>query len=218
MSASDKRYGTILFDLDGTLTDSGPGIIRCAGIALKELGIEVDDPQKMRAFVGPPLGQTFRSFGVKEELIPEAIRIFRRDYVVTGMWENSPYEGIEQMLRDLKDAGLELLVATSKLESTAVEIMERFGLAPYFTEISGSLADHSRVNKDDVIRYLLAKTEHQGHMVMVGDTVFDIAGAAALGIPGIGVSWGYGDVEEMKNAGAQAIVDSPAELTALLLS
>ena len=213
----NRTYGTILFDLDGTLTDSGPGIMRCAGIALRELGMEVPDPQQMRAFVGPPLSVTFRRFGVEEERIEEAIELFRRDYRVSGKWENHPYEGIAEMLAQLKEAGLVLLVATSKLETMAREILEKVALAPYFSEIAGATADGSRVNKDDVIRYLLDKTEHPGAIVMVGDTVFDIEGASARGLPAIGVSWGYGNVEEMKQAGAAAIVDTPQELAKKLL-
>ncbi len=208
---------TILFDLDGTLTDSGEGIINCAGLALERLGLPVPDRDTMGVFVGPPLRDSFLRFGVKPEDVETAIEIYRSRYVPTGMFENTPYEGIHQVLAALRDAGHKLVLATAKPESMAVAIVEKFELAEYFDLLCGASMDSSRDSKDKVIGYVLEKTGTDGQIIMVGDTAYDVTGAAAHGIPTIGVSWGYGSVEEMRAAGAIAIADTPAQLLELLL-
>lgn len=206
----------ILFDLDGTLTDSGEGIINSATLALNHFGIPVPDRQAMRVFVGPPLRDTFLKFGIREEDIEEAIQVFRSRYTTIGKFENFPYPGIPELLRSLKEAGHSLYVATSKPEVMAVEIMEKFELSAYFDLICGALLDQSRDSKAAVIAYLLEQIGGVERAVMVGDTAFDVIGAAAHGIPTIGVSWGYGKVEDMEKAGAAAIANSPQELFELL--
>ena len=206
----------ILFDLDGTLTDSGEGIINSATLALNHFGIPVPDRQAMRVFVGPPLRDTFLKFGIREEDIEEAIQVFRSRYTTIGKFENFPYPGIPELLRSLKEAGHSLYVATSKPEVMAVEIMEKFELSAYFDLICGALLDQSRDSKAVVIAYLLEQIGGVEQAVMVGDTAFDVIGAAAHGIPTIGVSWGYGKVEDMEKAGAAAIANSPRELFELL--
>lgn len=208
---------TILFDLDGTLTDSGEGIINCAGLALERLGLPVPDRDTMGAFVGPPLRDSFLRFGVKPEDVETAIEIYRSRYVPTGMFENTPYEGIHQVLAALRDAGHRLVLATAKPESMAVAIVEKFDLAEYFELLCGASMDSSRDSKDKVIGYVLEKTGTDGQIIMVGDTAYDVTGAAAHGIPTIGVSWGYGSVEDMRAAGAIAIADTPSQLLELLL-
>lgn len=206
----------ILFDLDGTLTDSGEGIINCAALALEHFGIPVPSREEMRVFVGPPLDETFIKFGVPADQAQEAIRVYRSRYLTVGKFENFPYPGIEDMLQKLKAAGHKLYVATSKPEALSIEILEKFGLAQYFDLICGATFDGSRSHKADVIAYLLAQTGHLGETVMVGDTHYDILGAKAHGIPAIGVSWGYGKVEDMESAGAVAIARSVEELYCLL--
>lgn len=206
----------ILFDLDGTLTDSGEGIINCAALGLEHFGIPVPSREEMRVFVGPPLDETFVKFGVPREEAQEAIRVYRSSYLTVGKFENFPYPGIEEMLQKLQAQGHKLYVATSKPESLSVEILEKFGLAQYFELICGATFDGSRSHKADVIAYLLAQTGHLGDTVMVGDTHYDIIGAKAHGIPAIGVSWGYGKVEDMVAAGAAAIANSVDELFRLL--
>lgn len=208
---------TILFDLDGTLTDSGEGIINCASLALERLGLPVPDRDTMGVFVGPPLRDSFLRFGVKPEDVETAIEIYRSRYVPTGMFENTPYEGIHQVLAALRDAGHRLVLATAKPESMAVAIVEKFDLAEYFELLCGASMDSSRDSKDKVIGYVLEKTGTDGQIIMVGDTAYDVTGAAAHGIPTIGVSWGYGSVEEMRAAGAIAIADTPSQLLQLLL-
>jgi phosphoglycolate phosphatase len=171
----------------------------------------------MRVFVGPPLRDSFLRFGVKPEEVEGAIAIYRSRYVPIGMFENTPYPGIKALLGTLKDAGHRLILATSKPESMATAIVEKFQLAPFFEMLCGASMDSSRDSKDKVIGYVLEKIGDAMDVVMIGDTAYDVTGAAVYGIPTIGVSWGYGTVEDMRTAGATAIVDTPAQLLELLL-
>jgi phosphoglycolate phosphatase len=207
---------SILFDLDGTLTDSGEGIINCATLALNHFGLPVPDRQTMRVFVGPPLDETFIKFGVPADRTAEAIAVYRSRYTTVGKFENIPYPGVEQLLQKLTAQGYRLFVATSKPEGMSVEILEKFGLAKYFELICGATLDGSRSKKEDVIAYLLEKAGSQKQTLMVGDTAYDVIGAKAHGIPAIGVSWGYGNVEDMENAGASAIAHTMQQLFDLL--
>ncbi len=207
---------TILFDLDGTLTDSGEGIINCAALALEHFGLPVPSREAMRVFVGPPLHETFVKFGVPEEKADEAIAVYRSRYTTVGLFENIPYPGIEDLLKKLKARGHRLMVATSKPEEMSVRILDKFGLSAYFDRICGASMDRSRVCKEDVIAYLLSLCDPGEGIIMVGDTHYDVEGAAAHGIPTIGVSWGYGTVEDMVKAGAKAIACTMEELSALL--
>lgn len=207
----------ILFDLDGTLTDSGEGILNCAALALEHFGIPVPSREEMRVFVGPPLSDTFQRFGVPADRTDEAIRVYRSRYLTVGKFENHPYPGIPALLERLTGAGFRLFVATSKPEALSVEILEHFGLAPYFERICGATFDGSRCKKADVIAYLLDGLEAGTEAVMVGDTAYDVTGAAAHGIPTIGVSWGYGTEADMAASGAKAIAHTPEELLNILL-
>lgn len=207
---------SILFDLDGTLTDSGEGIINCAIYALESLGLPVPPREELGVFVGPPLQDTFRQFGVPEEKLDEAVRIFRSRYVPIGKFENRPYDGIRETLEELLRRGCRLYVATSKPEVTAVEILEHFDLSRYFTRICGATLDGTRSSKSQVIACLLDSGVPRESCVMVGDTAFDVLGAAAHGIPAIGAAWGYGSVDSMKKAGASAIAETPDALISLL--
>ncbi len=207
----------VFFDLDGTLTDSGEGILNCAELTLRHFSLPVPDREAMRVFVGPPLRDTFLRFGVPAERMEEAIAVYRSRYNTVGKFENFPYPGIEAALRRLKDAGRTLYVATSKPEALSIEILTHFGLSKYFDRICGGTPDGSRDAKDRVIAYLLSQIP-ASKTVMVGDTAFDVLGAAAHGIPTVGASWGYGEVGAMEAAGAAAIADTPEELTDLLLA
>lgn len=206
----------IFFDLDGTLTDSGEGIINCATLALEHFGLPVPSREEMRVFVGPPLDQTFIKYGVPAEKAQEAIEVFRSRYRTVGKFENFPYPGIREALQTLKEQGHRLFVATSKPEVLANEVLGHFALTEFFEQIAGATLDGSRSHKADVITYLLSLTGDVGQTLMVGDTAFDVTGAAAHGIPTIGVSWGYGKVEDMEKAGAKAIAHSMEELIFLL--
>ena len=206
----------IFFDLDGTLTDSGEGIINCAVLALEHFGLPIPTREEMRVFVGPPLDQTMVRFGVPADQTAEAIRVFRSRYSTVGKFENTPYPGIVEMLQTLQSQGHRMFVATSKPETMAVEIMDKFGLSRFCEKICGATLDGSRSHKADVIAYLLEQVGGVENAIMVGDTEFDVIGAKAHGIPTIGVSWGYGEVAEMEAAGAIAIAHTPDELVELL--
>lgn len=206
----------LFFDLDGTLTDSGEGIINCATLALEHFGLPVPSREEMGVFVGPPLDGTFIKFGVPEDRTQEAIDVFRSRYLVTGKWENAPYPGIHGLLDALKKQGHRLFVATSKPEVTALEVLAKFELADYFEVICGATLDGTRVHKADVITYLLNKIGTGLQAIMIGDTEFDVLGAASHGIPTIGVAWGYGKVSAMEQAGAIAIAHTMDELLTLI--
>ena len=206
----------VFFDLDGTLTDSGEGIMNCATLGLQHFGLPIPSREEMRVFVGPPLDQTFIKFGVPADKTDEAIAVFRSRYRTVGKYENFPYPGIREALEALKAQGHRLFVATSKPEVLANEVLAHFDLSGYFEQIAGATLDGSRSHKADVITYLLSLTGDVGQTIMFGDTAFDVTGAAAHGIPTVGVSWGYGKVEDMEKAGAKAIAHSMDELVLLL--
>ena len=206
----------IFFDLDGTLTDSGEGIFNCARLALEHFGIPQPTDQEMRVFVGPPLRDTFAKFGVPADGIEKAMEIYRARYNPIGIFENTPYPGIYELLEKLRNDGHRLFLATAKPEVMAVRIMERFDLAPYFELICGASLDLSRDSKSAVIAYLLEQVPDVAQVIMVGDTAYDVIGAAEHGIPTVGVSWGYGKAADMTAAGAVAIADTMDDLYRLL--
>jgi phosphoglycolate phosphatase len=210
----------VLFDLDGTLTDSAPGLVICIRYALDELGIEPPDAGTMRTFLGPPLWVTFRDhFGLDEEQVVRAIELYRERYHDTGMFENTVYDGIRDTLEALRDANIRMAIATSKPEYSATRILEHFDLAQYFEFIGADDLEGSRASKTKVIAHVLANTGLDPiaqRMIMVGDRRHDVEGAASHGIDTIGVLWGYGDHAELANAGARVIVANPVALTAAL--
>ncbi len=208
---------TILFDLDGTLTDSGEGIINCAILALEHFGLPIPSREAMRVFVGPPLHQSFIDHGVPADKTDEAIRVYRSRYIPIGKFENTPYPGIREMLEALKAQGYTLYVATSKPEQMSVEILEHFDLAKYFDMICGATLDTSRSSKEAVIAYLIERNGRADNIIMVGDTKFDVLGAKIHGIPTIGVSWGYGEIQDLLDAGAVGIARDTRELEKMLI-
>ena len=207
---------TILFDLDGTLTDSGEGIINCAILALEHFGCPIPSREAMRVFVGPPLHESFVKHGVPAGKADEAVAVYRSRYIPIGKYENTPYPGIRELLETLKAEGHTLYVATSKPEGMSVDILEHFNLAKYFDRICGASMDTSRSSKEAVIAYLIQQNGKPDNMIMVGDTKFDVLGAKEHGIPCIGVSWGYGEEADMASAGAVAIAHTMDELLTLL--
>lgn len=209
---------TILFDLDGTLTDSGEGIINCVIYALEHFGLPIPPRESLRYFVGPPLHESFIRQGVPADRADEAVAVYRERYIPIGKFENTPYPGIRELLEMLKAKGCTLYVATSKPEQMSIDILEHFDLVKYFDRICGASMDTSRSNKDAVIAYLLEQCGKTEKIMMVGDTKFDVIGAKAHGIPCVGVSWGYGTVSEMRESGAVAIADTMQQLQDILLS
>ena len=214
-------YDVILFDLDGTLTDPGEGITNSVAHALKKLGIPVPERRALYKFIGPPLYASFMDFyGLDRQKALEAVEFYREYYRDRGIWENEVYAGIPELLAKLKGADKRLLVATSKPENFALQILEHFHLRQYFDRVAGSTLDSSRVEKADVIRYAL---EQQGiapgpSVVMVGDREHDVLGARKAGLDCIGVLFGYGDEPELKKAGAAHIAATVEELERLLLA
>lgn len=213
----------ILFDLDGTLTDSRPGIFHSIRYALEQYGIKASDEQ-LQPFLGPPLVDSFMEhFGFSKKQAEEAVAQYRVYFNPRGMMENAVYEGVPQMLGRLRDAGKHLMVATSKPEEYARRILEHFDLAPYFEIIAGASMDESRSSKAAVLRYLLAQipdaseAAKRGGIRMVGDRKYDVLGAKELGLPCVGVSYGYAAPGELAAAGAAAIAGTPEELCELLL-
>ena len=209
----------ILFDLDGTLTDSGPGIMKASQFALHAYGVE-RDWQELDFFVGPPLDETFGQFMPKED-IPGAIDQFRVYYHDVGWLENEPYPGVREMLDTLQKNGFRLFVATSKLESMAVQVLEHFGLAPYFEAICGAPGDNTQAGKKvNVIRAALQKAgcTDLTQAMIVGDRKHDIIGGKLAGIRTAGILYGYGSREELAQAGADLICRTPEEFTKIMLS
>ena len=209
-------YTTILFDLDGTLVDSGEGVLKCAELALRHFDLPIPTPEEMRTFVGPPLRDSFLRFGCTEEMAQEAIAVYRRRYTTVGKFELFVYPGIEKLLQDLTAVGCKLYVATSKPETVSVEILQHLGLARYFTYIAGADQDKGRSTKSEVIAHLLAQVGNLDGALMVGDTAYDVIGSAQHGIPCAGVSWGYGTLESIEAAHPAAIVHSTEELLAFV--
>ena len=214
-----KKFDTLLFDLDGTLTDSTEGILNCLIYAIERMGFEV--PEDTNIFLGPPIRQSFAEFlGMNGEQVDEAVRIFRERYSDTGLFENRVYDGIPGMLERLKSGGKRLMVATSKPQVYAVRIFEKFGLAQYFEIVGGAELDGSRDYKDEVIEYVLAKAgiTDRSSVLMIGDRRQDVLGAHKTDIECMGILWGYGSVEELTQAGADYIARTPQEAADMLLS
>jgi len=215
-----NQYEFILFDLDGTLTDAGPGILNCIEHALSDQGIEYPERAAMRSFLGPPLAVTFREhFNMSDSQIAQAIDKYRERYHDVGMFENSVYDGVPELLQSLQASGIRMVTATSKPEYSATRILQHFELDQYFEFIGASSLDGSRDSKASVIKHTLATTgahPTKDSMIMVGDRHHDVDGAREHGINTIGVLWGYGDHDELTGAGATEIVRTPQELLAVL--
>lgn len=215
-----KDYDVILFDLDGTLTDSSPGIINSIVYALDKYGITVEDTVKLRKFLGPPLHESFKEFyGFDEEKAMEAVLFYREYFSTEGLFENQVYNGILDLLQKLNDNGKRVIAATSKSQKFTDRIMEHFDLAKYFEFTAGSNMDGTRSKKAEIIEYALneCKITNKSNVIMVGDRKHDIIGAKSVGIDSIGVEYGYGDYDELKNAGATYIVKTVEELEAVIL-
>ncbi len=212
-------WNTILFDLDGTVTDPKEGITKAVATALAHFGIH-EDPDSLTKFIGPPLDESFPEFyGFTPEQTEEATERFREYFARQGWHENVPYPGMAELLRDLKAAGKQLIIATSKPEVFAVRILEHFGMAQYFDHICGApLHDQRGAKKAAVVRRALSYTGGDlSRVVMVGDRRHDIAGAHEAGLAAVGVLYGYGDRAEHEAAGADFIAEDLPALRRLLL-
>ena len=213
------NYPILFFDLDGTLTDSEPGIINGVRQALREFDLE-PDPAVLRSFIGPSLYSSFRNtLGFSEEDARRAVAIYRAYYTERGLFENAVYEGILPLLDDLVTAGYRLFIATAKPEPFAVRIADHFALSPRFEGLYGAELEQGRTEKDAVIRYALDQEElDPARVLMIGDRKHDMHGAKANGLASLGVLYGYGDRSELLDAGAQHLVETVADLRRFLLA
>ncbi|MBR6709238.1 MAG: HAD family hydrolase [Clostridia bacterium] len=214
----NKQY--LLFDLDGTVTDSQSGITRSAAYALERFGIRIEDPSSLTFFVGPPLHDTFmQKYGFSGEDASRAVEVYREYYRDRGIFENEVYPGIPELLGDLKAAGRTVILATSKPAVFARRILDHFSLSQYFDYLSGCELDGTRSNKDEVIEYALelAGITDRSQCVMIGDRKHDIIGAAKTSLASLGVLYGYGDRAELEAAGADVIAADVDELRRILL-
>ena len=211
----------IVFDLDGTLTDSGPGIMRSTQLALERLNgagaaaSAVPDVAELSWIIGPPLQESFVKL-VGADRAPILLAYFRERYSTIGLFENSLYDGVLEALDRLTALDYRLFVATSKAEAYARRILDHFGLTRYFSQIYGAEMDGRRSAKSELLTYLLGR-ERIGasqRVVMIGDRRQDALGARAVGIPAIGALWGYGDAEELADAGADPLIETPRQIPA----
>ena len=215
-----KKYDVVLFDLDGTLTDSSAGIINSIIYALDKYGISVEDNTVLRKFLGPPLHESFKKFyGFDDKKAMQATNFYREYFSTKGFLENKVYDGISELLQNLNDNGKRLIVATSKPQVFTDTIIKHFALDKYFEFVAGSNMDGTRSKKAEVIEYALNKCliTDKSNVVMVGDRKHDIIGANAVGIDSIGVEYGYGDYDELKSAGATYIAKTVDELEKTIL-
>lgn len=215
-----KNYQYILFDLDGTLTDSQVGITTCVAYALEDFGIHIENLEELKKFIGPPLKESFMKFyNLTDEEGDKAVEKYRERFSTIGLYENEVYEGIPLLLERLKNQGKTLLVATSKPTVYSEKILEHFGLNHYFLFVAGSELDGTRVNKEEVIQYAL---EENGitdleKVVMIGDKEHDMIGAKVCGVDSIGVLYGFGDREELEQQEATYIAETVNDLEKILL-
>ena len=208
-------YQYLLFDLDGTLTDSAEGIIKCVQYAAEKMGAEYKDAKELRVFVGPPLSESFQKvYGFSKEESQQAIAYYRERFKPIGMFENAVYDGIPELLRKMKETGKVNLIASSKPEEFVKTILEHFDIAKYFDIIVGASMDESRNTKEAVIEealFQLKSTDQYGQYsddkcVMIGDRKYDIQGAKYFGLRNIGVSYGFAPEGELEEAGADVII------------
>lgn len=211
----------ILFDMDGTIINSEEGITKCVQYALQAFGIEETDLSKLRCFIGPPLDPVFREkYGMTWERSWEVVEKYRERYDVKGIYECRIYDGVRETLELLKEKGYILAVASSKPESACKRIVEHFGLEKYFDYVAGSTLDGSVSTKQEVLELLMERMQGDDSgevilkedMCLIGDTKYDALGAAAVHIPCIGVSYGFGTREELLEAKAAAVYDDIREV------
>ena len=207
-------YKYLIFDLDGTLTDSSPGIFNALRYAFREMGEAVPADEALRLFVGPPLLEPLTAlYGFSVEKAEEFVRIFRVYYDKKGVYENSPYTGVPEMLSGLAEAGFILAVATTKPERMAYRVTDHFDLTKYFSAIAGATSEHN--SKADSIRLVFDRLgisgDKRGECLMIGDRRHDVRGAEECGIDCLGVRYGFSDGDELEKAGAKYITETVGE-------
>lgn len=206
----------IYFDLDGTLTDPYEGITKCIIYAIEELGYERPSDDWLYKSIGPPLWDSFPEI-VGDNLTTRAVELYRERFNDVGWLENEPYEGIVEALTAVHESGARLFVATAKPQKAAARIVDHFGMGHFFDEVYGSEPDGTRSRKGDLLAWAIERHEPVDHRVMIGDRKHDLIGAVANGMRPVGVSYGYGSVDELEKAGAESIAGSPKEIPGLLI-
>ena len=210
---------TVIFDLDGTLTDSRPGILRSTRYALGRLNeatgaaFPIPEESALNYMIGPPLRDTFAQL-VGSANVETLLGFYRDRYQDAGLFENAVYDGVPEALSALRAAGFRLYVATSKNEADARRILAHFGLSEFFAEIYGAQNDGGRAIKSDLLNFLLDREglgASAADIAMVGDRKYDVLGAKAVGLAAVGILWGYGSREELADAGADVLVETPAQ-------
>ncbi|MEZ5246103.1 MAG: HAD hydrolase-like protein [Acidimicrobiales bacterium] len=209
----------VLLDLDGTITDPAQGIFNSVVHALDRLGKDPLGARELRSFIGPPLRQSFARVGVSEAEIPAAIAAYREHFATDGLFENELYPGIEIVLGQIAEGTDAVAVATSKPTVFAARILEHFALDGYFDAIVGAELDGRRSAKAEVISEALRQLDaNPADCVMVGDREHDVIGAAAHGIPCVGVAWGYAEPGELAAAGAHSVIEHLSDLPAAIVN
>ena len=215
-----KNKENILFDLDGTIVDSGPGVTNSVKYALEKFGIHVNDTSELYGFMGPPLSSSFpRFYNFTYEQTEKAIEHYREYYRDRGIYEFELYDGIKELIIDLCESGKNVFVATTKPELFAREIIKRCSLDRYIRFTGGSTFDGTMEKKADIIKYVVGTCgiDDSASCVMIGDRMYDIEGAAANRISSVGILYGYGGRKELEDAGANYIAETVSDLRGLLL-
>ncbi|MBI3247773.1 MAG: HAD family hydrolase [Deltaproteobacteria bacterium] len=217
MTTTPRVQPCVFFDLDGTLTDPQDGIVRSIQYALQQLGRAVPPSASLRKYIGPPLRESFADLLGHEAKVEEAVRLYRERFGTIGLFENAVYPGIPQLLEAIAQRGWAAYVVTSKPVVYASRIVTHFGLSAYFRAIYGSKLDGRLTDKADLIAHVLASEPvSPTYIVMVGDREHDMRGAAAHGIPALGVTYGYGSRAELIAAGARWVCDTPESVYSAL--
>jgi phosphoglycolate phosphatase len=214
------KYKYIFFDLDGTIIDSSEGVTNSVAYALEKYNIKASDKKELYKFIGPPIIESFRKFyGFSKEEANTALKYYREHYKEEGVLENTLYPGIVDLIKALKDDNRTLIIATSKPEVYAKQILEDFGIAKFFTHIAGSTLDGTRLTKSHVMKYAveISDIEDFSKAVMIGDREYDVLGAKEMGLSSIGVLYGFGSRKELEKAGADFIATSAKDIGKILL-
>lgn len=214
----ERNFDFVLFDFDGTIADTSRGIMRCALIALNAFGYDEPDRERLKFFIGPPLVDSFMTYGADLETAKKMVDKYREHYSAGGMFESDLYDGAAQMLRTLYEAGCKMAIASSKPGKYVAAILEKLGVEKYFSFISAPEIGHVNPTKQQLIESAMqALDAEKSKTVMVGDRLFDIEGAKQTGVASIGAVYGFGGEEEMKEYGADMLAFNAAQITELIL-
>lgn len=214
-----KKYDVIAFDLDGTLSDPARGLVEGFVYAFRKMGIEYGDRESLKRFIGPPLIETWMpEFNLSYDEAERAVILFREYYNVYGWWDNTIYDGIRELLAELKKMGKTVVLTTSKPEDTALDILRLFDIRRYFDFVGGASSHKTRERKSEVIDYVLDSIgcTDRSRCVLIGDRVYDAVGARECGIDSIGVEWGHGSAEELASSPFTYLAGTPGDVLALI--